>query len=439
MAIPLKYNTASQEFTFGQALDNTDGDTEEGALTIANTDIKLHKAGTITLASKNSGGATYISNGVYYGTFDATDTNTYGPMTMYIHVAGALAMKVEFEVMNAVAYDALYGTDNFDVSVTQLGGVTQSADDLKDFADAGYDPATNKVQGVVLVDTNTDMRGTDSAALASALTTAQTDLDTITGIDGVTLATLQALYAPSKAGDDMGLTAVATSAQLITDIFNEVLDKATYNVGQSLGKLIRELGAWNAADGVISGTPTTTNITTNITGYDDNFFRDQRFWAYNGAALAGQSRVVSTYNGTTGVFTFDEPFTSAHNSGDDVLVSAPHVHRISEISESVRTEMDSNSTQLAAIVADTNELQTDDIPGLIAALNDPTAAAVAAAVAAYDMGNGRTIEEALAFLRNKWEIIGGTLTVYDTDDTTILWTSVMTQTAGDPVSASDPT
>ena len=38
----------------------------------------------------------------------------------------------------------------------------------------------------------------------------------------------------------------------------------------------------------------------------------------------------------------------------------------------VRTEMDSNSTQLADIVADTNELQADDVPGLIAALNDPT-------------------------------------------------------------------
>ena len=45
-----------------------------------------------------------------------------------------------------------------------------------------------------------------------------------------------------------------------------------------------------------------------------------------------------------------------------------------------RAEMDSNSTQLAAIVANTNELQTDDVPGLIAALNDPTAAAVADAV-----------------------------------------------------------
>lgn len=36
-----------------------------------------------------------------------------------------------------------------------LGGSVQSGTDLKDFADDGYDPSTNKVQGVVLVDTTT--------------------------------------------------------------------------------------------------------------------------------------------------------------------------------------------------------------------------------------------------------------------------------------------
>jgi len=63
-----------------------------------------------------------------------------------------------------------------DSNLTQIGGVAQSATDLKDFADAGYDPATSKVQGVVLVDTtttNTDMVGTDSAALASVCTEAR--------------------------------------------------------------------------------------------------------------------------------------------------------------------------------------------------------------------------------------------------------------------------
>jgi len=56
-----------------------------------------------------------------------------------------------------------------DVNAERLNNGAQSLLDLKDFADAGYDPGTNKVQGVVLVDTttaNSDMRGTDSAFLA---------------------------------------------------------------------------------------------------------------------------------------------------------------------------------------------------------------------------------------------------------------------------------
>ena len=43
-------------------------------------------------------------------------------------------------------------------------------------------------------------------------------------------------------------------------------------------------------------------------------------------------------------------------------------------------------TTAQAIVTDTNELQTDNIPGLIAALNDPTAASIADAV--WDEGTG---------------------------------------------------
>jgi hypothetical protein len=46
-----------------------------------------------------------------------------------------------------------------EVDLTHIGGAAQSATDLKDFADAGYDPATNKVQGVVLADTVTTYTG----------------------------------------------------------------------------------------------------------------------------------------------------------------------------------------------------------------------------------------------------------------------------------------
>ena len=145
--IPLKYNTASQEVPLGQFLDSTDGDTEESGLTIANTDIKLWKSGATTLASKNSGGATYISNGVYYAVLDATDTNTYGPLIIYVHVSGALATKLECTVMESNAYDALYaasGTGQIESDLTYIHGtaLTETAGQLASAFKKFFDVAT---------------------------------------------------------------------------------------------------------------------------------------------------------------------------------------------------------------------------------------------------------------------------------------------------------
>ena len=50
----------------------------------------------------------------------------------------------------------------------------------------------------------------------------------------------------------------------------------------------------------------------------------------------------------------------------------------------IRSEMDANSSQLAAIVADTNELQTDDVPGLITTLNNLSIADIDARLTVYD-------------------------------------------------------
>jgi hypothetical protein len=128
MTIYLKQSTASQEVALGYFLDSTDGNTEETGLTIANTDIKLHKAGATTLANKNSGGATHISNGIYYAVLDATDTNTLGSLVIYCHPTGALATKVECVVLAANVYDSLIGGgDLLDVSTTQLAGQTVTA------------------------------------------------------------------------------------------------------------------------------------------------------------------------------------------------------------------------------------------------------------------------------------------------------------------------
>lgn len=122
--IYLRQSTASQEIPLGRFVDSTDGNTEETALSIANTDIKIWKTGATTLASKNSGGATHIANGEYYCVLDATDTDTIGPMKVTVHVSGALYVQVFCTVLDEAVYDVLFGT----TALSTLGGTAQTGD-----------------------------------------------------------------------------------------------------------------------------------------------------------------------------------------------------------------------------------------------------------------------------------------------------------------------
>jgi hypothetical protein len=128
--IPLRLATASQEIPLGYFVDAADGNTEKTALTIANTDIKLWKNGATALANKNSGGATHLSNGIYYAVLDATDTDTIGPLVIFMHVSGALAVRLECCVYPAEVFDylcAAAGTDYFKVDVAQIASAAVNA------------------------------------------------------------------------------------------------------------------------------------------------------------------------------------------------------------------------------------------------------------------------------------------------------------------------
>lgn len=196
----LKQSTAAT-IKLGPFVDDSDGKTAETGLTISQADIRLSKNGGDIAQTNNSAGATHDKLGYYNVPLNTTDTNTLGTLKVIVSKSGALPVFADFMVITAEAYDTLCGTDHFTVdlngtpsvnvvqisgdsaaadnlesycdgttaqpvNVTQIGGTAQSAIDLKDFADTGYDPATHKVQGVVLTDTcttNTDMRGTDNA------------------------------------------------------------------------------------------------------------------------------------------------------------------------------------------------------------------------------------------------------------------------------------
>ncbi len=194
----LKQSTAVT-VKIGPFLDSTDGDTAETGLTIAQADVLLSKNGGAFAQKNEATSCTHDTGGMYGCPLDATDTGTLGRLQLFVHESGALPVWHDFMVVTANVYDSLCSTDKLEVDVTQLGGVAQSATDLKDFADEGYDPSTNKVEAVKLVDTtttNSDMRGTDNAALASTALSNATWTDARAGyLDNLNLGGLAASQA----------------------------------------------------------------------------------------------------------------------------------------------------------------------------------------------------------------------------------------------------
>jgi hypothetical protein len=201
-------------------------------------------------------------------------------------------------------------------------------------------------------------------------------------------------------------------------------------------------------------------------------------------AETNYDHVAFTFTGTGAVPATVQIYTSFPQTGDSFARIGAAGAGLTDLATAANlaTVAGYLDTEIAAILADTNELQTDwanggrldlildarasqtsvdDLPtnaelttalgtaddAVLTAIDAlPTAVENADALLDRDMSTGadngsstvRTVRQALRFSRNKFAISGGTLTVYKEDDSTASWTSAITTTAGDPVSASDP-
>lgn len=272
----LKQSTASQEVPLGYFVDSTDGNTEETALTIANTDIKLWKNGATTLANKNSGGATHISNGIYYAVLDATDTDTVGPMVIFVHVTGALTVRLECCVLAANVFDSIVaGSANLAVNTAQI---------------AGSNVSTSTAQiGVNVVNAAGTAWG--SGAITSGVFA--------TG----------AITATAIAADAIGASELATDAvtEIAAGVWNSA--RATYTAAGSFGEGVASVQG-NVTGSVASVTAGVTVTTNNDkTGYSLTQTFPTNFSSL--AITVGGAVTVGTNNDKTGYSLTVTPPTSA--------------------------------------------------------------------------------------------------------------------------------
>ena len=344
MTIYLKQSTASQEVALGFFVDSTDGNTEKTGLTIANTDIRLHKAGATTLANP-AAGATHISNGIYYWVADATDTNTLGSMAVYCHPTGALATKVECVVLAANVYDSLIGGgDILDVSVTQLLGTawltpgTAGTPDVNVVKVGG----TTQTAGDIMADTN-DIQARLPAALvsgrmdcsvgamaANVMTAAAAAADLTTELQSglATAANLAIVagYIDTEIGDiqsrlpaalvggrmDASVGAVAANAITAAGIADGAIDRATFAADTGM-VAIRS----NTAQ---AGASTSITLDTSASAVTD-FYKNDMI-VLTGGTGAGQGRYCTAYNGTTKVATVSAWATNPDATSTFAIIAA---------------------------------------------------------------------------------------------------------------------
>lgn len=109
------------------------------------------------------------------------------------------------------------------------------------------------------------------------------------------------------------------------------------------------------------------------------------------------------------------------------------------------TAMTNTLGDLALHITGTSADPTDLVDQVLTAIDLPgTANDIADAILKRDWTAvtgeaSRSLLNAARFLRNKWSIISGTLTVCKEDDTTTAWQGVVTTSATNPVDSIDPT
>jgi hypothetical protein len=105
-----------------------------------------------------------------------------------------------------------------------------------------------------------------------------------------------------------------------------------HNLGGTFGKFLRQIkeGSISAEADVVDASPTTTTFKTNLTETSSSHYSDLTV-AFIGGNLAGQSKILVSYNATDKSLLFDEEWSEAPANGDTFIILTTHSHTITQI------------------------------------------------------------------------------------------------------------
>lgn len=390
----LKQSTAAT-IVLGPFVDDTDGVSAETSLTISQADVRLSKNGGAFAQKNDATSATHMENGYYSCPLNTTDTNTLGRLRVAVSESGALPVWVDFMVVTAQVWDSLFGADRLQVDVRELGDsnlalTSQMKADVNAEADTAlsdYDPPTNAEMNartlpsadyfdpvhdtVAAVTTVGSVTGNVGGNVAGSVASVTGAVGSVTGNIGGNVA--------GSVGSVTGDVTVGTNKDK-TGYSLVAAPPTAVQVRQEMDSNSTQLAAIKASTDNLPASPAATGDAMTLTAAYD---------AAKSAAQAGDKMDIIDSPNATAVSAVATGVWSAGTrtiTGGSLTTPPP-------TAADIRSEIDSNSTQLAAIKSSTDNLPEDpagvsdlpDISGLatsveISALNDVSLADIADAV-----------------------------------------------------------
>jgi hypothetical protein len=348
----LRQSTAV-DVLIGPFVDSTDGDAEETGLTIAQADVRLSKNGQTGAQKSDVTSAAHDADGFYNCELDATDTNTVGQLTLYVHVAGALAVRHDYQVMEEVPFDALYAASAAGYGTAQTGD---------SFARLGAPAGASVSADIAAIEAQTDDIGAAGAGL-----TAITALLPAALVGGRIDANMGAISADATAADNLE-TALDDTAGAVR--WMGIVDQGTAQSAGATSLVLRAAAAF-ADDELIGATIQITGGTTGV----------------------GQSRLITDYVSATDTATVETWTTTptgtityriygtAPSSGGSGLDAAGVRAAVGLASANLDTQLSTIDTVVDAILVDTGTTLDGRIPAaLVGGRMDASVGAMAANV-----------------------------------------------------------
>lgn len=322
-----RYNTSGYLLA-GPFLDWADGITPETTLIITASGVKLGKDESALSTITGSFSANHVGDGFYRIPYTTSEVDTVGNLTFSIQISGAVPVWHEGVVLSQNVYDSkIIGTDLLDVNVTQIEG-SDATDQIRD---AIVDDATRLDATAI-----NGLAGNDPGSQLAS----QSD---ITGLNNLSGSDVQTVL---ENNDLDHLIQVTAGAEEPTD--GSYLDQIMHaNGGQTFDATTDSLEA--IRDNQSSAGPDAATIADAV--WDEDIVA-----AHNTADTAGA--LLDT----------DISTRSGHSAADVWAVATRVLTANTNLNDptaaEIRTEMDSNSTQLAQILTDVgnlNDLSTTDI------------------------------------------------------------------------------